>query len=372
MPDLRTEEMIVNMGPQHPSTHGVLRLELTLDGEIVVKAVPHIGYLHRSFEKHAENVTYPQVIPYTDRLDYMASMNNNLTYCLGVEKMMGLEIPERAEYLRVIVAEVNRIASHVIAYASFGLDMGAFTPFLYAFRDREIILDIFEELCGARLTYNYVRIGGVACDASKNLLQRIKAFIDYFEPWIKRYNDLLTYNKIFIARTANVGIMSKEMAISYAMSGPNLRGSGVKWDMRKDEPYSIYDRFEFDVPVGTGERGVVGDAWNRHRVRMWEIEESIKIVTQALEGIPEGPVMAEMKGSIRPPKGEVYVRAENPRGELGFYIVSDGSTKPARVKARSSCFVAMSVFQELSRGCMIADLAAILGSLDIVLGEIDR
>ncbi|HIE30419.1 TPA: NADH-quinone oxidoreductase subunit D [Candidatus Poribacteria bacterium] len=372
MSDLVTEEMMVSMGPQHPSTHGVLRLMLTLDGEIVKEAVPHIGYLHRCFEKHAENLTYPQIIPYTDRLDYMASMNNNLGFCVGVERLMGLEVPQRAEYLRVLVAELNRIASHQISLGSYGLDMGAFTPFLYVFRDREIILDIFEELCGARLTYNYVRIGGVARDASPALLDRIEEFVDYFEPWIDKYNNLFTYNKIFIERTANVGVMSKGMAINYGVTGPNLRGSGFQWDLRRDDPYSIYDRFDFNIPVGNGEFGTVGDSWNRYRVRLWEMEESVKIIRQVLNQIPEGPIMAQMRGAIRPPEGEIYARTETPRGELGFYIVSDGSPKPTRVKVRSPCFTVMSVFRELSRGCMIADLMAILGSFDIVLGEIDR
>jgi len=377
MPELRTEEMLVNMGPQHPSTHGVLRLMLTLDGEIVKEAIPHIGYLHRCFEKHAENLTYTQIIPYTDRLDYASSMNNNLAFCVTVEKLMELEIPERAEYLRVMVAELNRIASHLMAFGTYGMDMGAFTPFLYAFRDREIILDIFEELCGARLTYSYVRIGGVMRDASPELLRRIEEFLNYFEPWIKKYNDLLTYNAIFIERSANVGVLPPDMAIDYGVTGPNLRGSGEEWDVRKDEPYSIYDRFDFNVCVPTEEENrkvgaTFGDCWNRYRVRMWEMEESVKILRQVLTQIPEGTIMAKMRGSIRPPAGEVYMRTENPRGELGFYIVSDGSTKPARVKVRSPSFCVMSAFHDISRGLMLADVSAILGSLDIVLGEIDR
>lgn len=372
MPDLRSEEMLINMGPQHPSSHGVLNVKLTLDGEIVKDAVPNIGYLHRCFEKHAENLTYTQIIPYTDRLDYVSSMNNNLGYCATLEKLLEVEVPERAEYLRVMVAELNRIASHMLAYGSYGLDMGAFTPFLYAFRDREIILDLFEELCGARLTFNYMRIGGVSRDASPELLKRTGEFVDYFEPWIKKYNDLLTYNKILIARTANIAVMSPEMAISYGVTGPNLRGSGVKWDLRKDDPYSIYDRFDFAIPVGNGEVGSVGDNWDRYRVRMWEMEESVKIIRQVLEQIPEGDIMAKMRASIRPPEGEIYMRTETPRGDLGFYIISDGSPKPYRVKVRSPAFTAMSAFRELCRGLMIADIMATLGSLDIVMGEIDR
>lgn len=309
MPELRTEEILVNMGPQHPSTHGVLNVKLTLDGEIIKDAVPNIGYLHRCFEKHAENLTYTQIIPYTDRMDYVSSMNNNFGYCAAVEKLMGIEVPERAEYLRVMVAELNRIANHFLALGSYGLDTGAFTPFLYAFRDREIILDIFEELCGARLTYNYMRIGGVAHDASPSLLQRVSEFVDYFEPWIQKLNNLFTYNKIFIERTANVAVMPTEIAISYGVTGPNLRASGFKWDLRKDDPYSIYDKLDFDIPVGNGEVGTVGDCWSRHRVRMWEMEECIKIIRQVLEQIPEGPIMAKMRGAIRPPEGEIYMRS---------------------------------------------------------------
>ncbi len=383
------DEMVVNMGPQHPSTHGVLRLELKLDGEVVREAIPHIGYLHRCFEKHSENLSYPQIIPFTDRMDYIAAMNQNWGFCLAVEKLLetdesrNFEVPERAEYLRVLICELNRIASHLLSFGTYGMDLGAFTPFLYAFRDRERLLLLFEKVCGARLTYNYVRIGGVSeiipmepgSIAEQNYLDEIAAFLDYFEPKIDEYNELLTKNSIFSERTTEVAVMSADMALSYGATGPNLRGSGVDWDLRRDEPYSIYDRFDFDVPVAVDvpELGaVVGDCWCRYKIRMDEMKESVRIVRQILaEGLPDGPVMADLK-AVRPPKGEIYFRSEAPRGELGFYIVSDGTPKPVRVKGRSPCFSALSVMQELSRGLMVADIIAIIGSIDIVMGEVDR
>ena len=376
-----SDEMVVNMGPQHPSTHGVLRLELKLDGEVVREAIPHLGYLHRCFEKHSENLSYPQIIPFTDRMDYIAAMNQNWGFCLAVEKLMAadekksFEIPERAEYLRVLICELNRIASHLLAFGTYGMDIGAFTPFLYAFRDREKILLLFEKICGARLTYNYVRIGGVSRDLPPEFLDEVKEFIDYFEPKIDEYNNLLSGNSIFIERTAGVAVMSAEMAIDYGATGPNLRGAGTQWDLRVDEPYSIYDRFNFDIPIGKDipEIGAVkGDCWNRYKVRMDELKESVKIVRQILEGgIPDGPIVAEFK-AVRPPKGEIFFRSEAPRGELGFYIVSDGTPKPVRLKGRSPCFSALSALQELSRGLMVADIIAIIGSIDIVMGEVDR
>ena len=287
-----SDEMVVNMGPQHPSTHGVLRLELKLDGEVVREAIPHLGYLHRCFEKHSENLSYPQIIPFTDRMDYIAAMNQNWGFCLAVEKLMAadekktFEVPERAEYLRVLICELNRIASHLLAFGTYGMDIGAFTPFLYAFRDREKILLLFEKICGARLTYNYVRIGGVSRDLPPEFLDEVKEFIDYFEPKIDEYNNLLSGNSIFIERTGGVAVMDQEMAISYGATGPNLRGAGLQWDLRKDEPYSIYDRFDFDIPFGKDmpELGAVkGDCWNRYKVRMDELKESVKIVRQILE-----------------------------------------------------------------------------------------
>lgn len=369
---LTTDEMVLNMGPQHPSTHGVLRLELVLDGEMVVKVIPHMGYLHRCFEKHAENMTYPQVIPYTDRMDYLAAMNNNHGYVLAVERLMGIELPDRVEYIRIIMAELQRIASHLVAIGTFGMDIGAFTPFLYCFRDREYILDIFEKTCGARLLYNYMWVGGVSHDVHDGFVQEVAAFIKHFRPTVVEVNNLLNYNKIFIERTANIGVLPADVALSYSCSGPMLRGSGVNWDLRRDDPYCIYDRFDWEVIVGTGEAGTLGDCWDRHMVRVREMEQSCRIIEQALASFPEGDVTSAIPKKIRPPKGEIYTRVENPRGELGYYVVSDGTGNPFRVKARGPSFVNLSVMDDISRGHLIADIVAILGSVDIVLGEIDR
>ena len=359
----------------------MLKLELRLDGEIVRDAIPHIGYLHRCFEKHAENLSYEQIVPFTDRLDYIAAMNQNWGFSLAVETMLAADpskfdsIPERAEYLRILAGELNRIASHLLAFGTYGMDIGAFTPFLYAFRDREKILLLFEKLCGARLTYNYIRVGGVSRDLPPGFLDNVNEFLDYFEPKIDEYNALLTNNKIFIERTAGVAVMDEAMAISYGASGPNLRGAGRKWDLRKDKPYSIYDQFDFDIPIGKEipNLGIVlGDCWNRYMVRMNEMKESVKILRQLLDkDWPEGPIMANMK-AIRPPAGAIYSSSEAPRGELGFYIISDGSVKPVRVKVKSPCFCALSALSELSRGLMLADIIAIIGSIDIVMGEVDR
>ena len=370
---IQGEEMVLNIGPQHPSTHGVLRLQVLTDGEIVTKITPYIGYLHRCFEKHCENVTYEQVIPFVDRCDYIASMNNNFGYAVAMEELMGIEVSEKVHHIRVIAAELNRIASHLLAIGTFGLDVGAFTPFLYCFRDRERILDMFELLCGARLLYNYIWVGGVSHDFPIGFVEKVYEFLDYFEPKIQEFNDLLTFNKIFIERTADVGVLPADVAISYGVSGPNLRGSGVKWDLRKNEPYSIYNKFEFDIPIGTGAMGTVGGCWDRYYVRIRELEESVKITRQALDQMPrEGDVHAALPKKIRPPKRHVYSRTETPRGDLGFYIISDGKPKPFRLKLRSPAFTALSCIDEIARGWMIADVIAILGSLDIVLGEIDR
>ncbi|MCK4578564.1 MAG: NADH-quinone oxidoreductase subunit D [Candidatus Marinimicrobia bacterium] len=365
--------MVLNMGPQHPSTHGVLRLRIRTDGEIVSHIEPHIGYLHRCFEKHCENVTYPQVIPYTDRCDYLASMNNNHVYAMAVEKLMDIELPERVEYIRVIVAELQRIASHLMALGAMGLDLGGVTPITWTFRDRERILDLFEYTCGARLLYNYIWIGGLSHDLPPKFVQYANEFLDYFEKQIVEYDRILTYNKIFVERTADVGVLPVDVAISYGCSGPVLRGSGVNWDLRKNEPYSIYDRFEWEAAVGKGEVGTLGDCWDRYWVRVEEMRQSVRIVRQALAQLPkEGDVHAAIPKKIRPPKGEIYFRAENPKGDLGFYIISDGSPVPYRLKMRSSTFCNLSVLNEIARGWMISDVVAILGSLDIVLGEIDR
>jgi NADH-quinone oxidoreductase subunit D len=369
---LKTEELVLNMGPQHPSTHGVLRLLVELNGELVVDVKPIIGYLHRCFEKHCEALAYNQIVPYTDRLDYLASMSNNLAYVIGVEKLMGIQVPERVEYIRVIMAELQRIASHTVALGTYGLDIGAFTPFLYLFRDREKILDIFEATCGARLLYNYIWVGGLSHDIPDEFVPMVKKFIKDFRPTVVELNELLTFNKIFVERTANVGVLPAETAINYGITGPSLRGSGVKWDVRKNDPYSIYDRFDFDIPVGEGKVGTVGDSWDRYWVRVLELEQSLRIIEQAIDNIPDGDVHEAVPKRVKAPKGNVYVRAENPKGELGFFIISDGKNNPFRVKVRPPSFVNLSVLGELSKGHLVADLVAILGSLDIVLGEIDR
>ena len=369
---IRTEEMVLNMGPQHPSTHGVLRLELKLEGELVLGAEPHIGYLHRCFEKHCEAMTYPQVVPYTDRMDYLAAMSNNFGYAVAVERLMEIEVPERVEYIRVIMAELQRIASHMVALGTYGVDIGAFTPFLFLFAEREKILTIFEETCGARLLYNYIWIGGLSHDIHPDFVRKTKKFIDEFKPRIIELNNLLSYNKIFVERTANIGILPPDVAINYGITGPNLRASGVKWDLRKDDPYSIYDRFDFDVPVGEGLFGTVGDSWDRYYLRVQEIEESIKIIEQAIDNIPDGDVQEKVPKRVKPPKGSIYTRVENPKGELGYFIISDGSINPFRVKVRAPSFVNMEVFNELCKGHLVADVITILGSIDVVLGEIDR
>jgi NADH-quinone oxidoreductase subunit D len=369
---LRTEEMILNMGPQHPSTHGVLRLELQLDGEIITNVRPHIGYLHRCFEKHAEVMTYPQVIPYTDRMDYLASMGNEFGYVIAAEKLMGIEVPQRVEYIRVIMAELQRIASHLVALGTYGADIGAFTPFLFCFRDREKILTLFEITCGARLLYNYIWIGGLSHDLHPDFVRLTREFIPYFRPKIKELNDLLTYNQIFIERTANIGILPAETAINYGVSGPMLRGSGFKWDIRRNDPYSVYDKFDFNIPVGEGLLGTTGDSWDRYYVRVLEMEESLKIIEQALDQLPEGDVTSAIPKKIKPPVGQVYARVENPRGELGYFIISNGTPNPFRVKVRAPSFVNLGVMNELCKGYMVADIVAILGSVDIVLGEVDR
>ncbi|MCS6862863.1 MAG: NADH-quinone oxidoreductase subunit D [Abditibacteriales bacterium] len=362
----KTEELLMNMGPQHPSTHGVLRVMLTVDGEWIRAADPDLGYLHRSFEKMAELRTYVNYLPLTDRWDYLDAMGNNLVYAETVEKLMDLEVPPRAHYLRMIVCELNRIASHLVFIGTFGLDVGANTPFMYCFRDRERILDLFEAICGARLTYSYMRIGGVACDAPDGWLEQVRDFCDYLPPKLEELDDLLTGNQIFVVRTRNIGVITPEQAIEWGLSGPMLRGSGVKWDVRKEYPYALYSEVEFDVPVGTR-----GDAYDRYCVRRREIDESLKIIRQCLDKIPEGDVMAKVPKIIRPKAGEVYHSVETPRGELGLYMVSDGSDKPYRMKIRRPSFVNLSIFPELVRDWKVADVVVILGSIDIVMGEVD-
>jgi len=370
---LKTEEMVLNMGPQHPSTHGVLRLEVITDGELIVEVQPHIGYLHRCFEKHAEKMTYQQVLPYTDRMDYLASMNNNFGYVIPVERLMGIQVNERVQRLRVVFAELNRIASHLVFFGTYGLDVGAMTPFLWCFRDREEILKVFEEASGARLLYNYYRVGGLAYDLTPGMRERILDFLErQLEPHMHELDDLLTYNKIFVQRTANVGVISAADAIAYGITGPMLRASGVDWDTRRDEPYSIYPRLKFNVPVGRGEVGTVGDCWDRYIIRRREVDEAVSLIRQCLEDLPAGDVTEAIPRNVRPPEGEVYVRTENPRGEIGYYVKSDGSTNPVRVKVRAPSFCNLSILNHLARNVLVADLVAILGSVDIVLGEVDR
>ena len=368
---LETQDMLLNMGPQHPSTHGVLRLMIRTDGEMVSECTPVVGYLHRCAEKIGENLRYEQFVPYTDRMDYLSSMSDNLAFCLAVERLMTIEIPERAKAIRVVMAELNRIASHLLAFGTYGLDIGAFTPFLYAFREREIILNMFEYVCGARLTYNYVKVGGVMRDVDKRFAEMVTNFLAIFDDRLKDYNELLSDNSIFRTRTLGLGIFSPETAVDWGLTGPNLRASGVNYDVRKAMPYSGYEKYQFDVPLGNSEIGTLGDCWNRYWVRILEMRESCKIIRQAMEGLPAGKFAADLR-KVKPQVGEAYTAIENPRGELGFYIMSDGSETPTRVKVRAPSFVNLAIMTEAGKNQLIADLIAILGSIDIVLGEIDR
>ncbi|MFZ4261309.1 NADH-quinone oxidoreductase subunit D [Sphingobacterium sp. HJSM2_6] len=377
-----SQEMVINMGPQHPSTHGVLRLELITDGEIVKEIIPHLGYLHRCFDKHAESINYTKSIPFTDRLDYLSSMNNSHAFVMGVERMLGIadKIPKRVEYIRVLVCELNRIASHLIAIGTYGIDIGAFTPFMWCFRDREHIMNMLEWASGSRMLYNYIWIGGLFYDIPVNFEQRCLEFIHYFEPKLEELDQLLSTNAIFIQRTANIGVLPADVAINYGCSGPMLRASGVKWDLRRIDGYSVYPELDFEIPVGRGAMGELGDCWDRYQVRVEEVKESVKIIKQCLERLnsdykrtidfdPRGLVPKKVNLKAQ----DYYVRAENPKGELGFYFVTAEKTDiPRRVKARGPSFNNLSVLSELGKGVLIADLIAILGSLDIVLGEVDR
>jgi len=379
---LRPEEMILNLGPQHPSTHGVLRLEVLMDGEIIKEVVPHIGFLHRCFEKHAENLPYNQVIPFVDRLDYVSAMNNEHAYAMGVERMLGItnQLPKRVEYIRVLMAELNRIASHFIAIGTYAMDIGAFTPFLWMLRDREHILRLLEWASGARLLYNYMWIGGLFYDLPVGFEERCFQFMQYVKPKLVEIERLLINNKIFIERTANVGVLPLDLAINCGVTGPMLRASGLRFDLRKVDAYSVYPELEFNIPVGEGRMGQVGDCWDRTWVRMLEVHESVKIIEQCLTRLtqehkrtPDFDPQAFVPKKIRPKAQDFYVRAENPKGELGFFFRADGkSDVPFRCKVRSCCFVNLSVLPEISKGVLIADLIAILGSIDIVLGEVDR
>ena len=388
--DVRTDEMLVNMGPQHPSTHGVLRLVLRTDGEIVSEIEPHIGYLHRCAEKIGENISARQFIPYTDRMDYLAAMNMNLGWSLAVEKLMRLQVTEKARHLRVLISELSRIASHLVGMGAYGLDLGTFSPFLYAFREREKILDLFEEACGARLTYSYITVGGLTADLQPGWLERCEAFLEQFEPVIQEYHTLLTTNAIFVKRTAGIGVLSPELAINYGCSGPVLRGSGVDQDMRRDGESiytAMYDGYAFEVAVSKDGRypsdhvypavppdTVLGDCWHRFYVRMLEVVQSIDLVRQAIDRYSacKGPLGEPVKVAEKLPTGEAYLETECPKGQMGFYVVGNGTAIPWRVRARSSSFSNLSVLAELCHGCLIADVPAIVGSLDIVMGEIDR
>lgn len=364
---IRTEEMLLNVGPQHPSTHGVFRLVVKIDGEIITEATPVIGYLHRGTEKLAEDLQYTQIIPYTDRMDYLSAMTNNYVICHAVETMMGIQVPERADFLRVMAMELGRIASHLVAWGTYILDLGATSPFIYAFRDREMIINMLNELSGARLTFNYMRVGGVKWDAPEGWVDGVREFVPYLREQLKGYHDLVSGNEIFLDRVKGVGVYTKEEAINYSLSGPNLRSTGVKWDLRKDEPYSIYDRFDFNV-VTRDE----GDCLARYHVRLEEIEESLKILEQACEQFPaEGEIMAKVPKIIKAPKGEAFVRIESPRGEIGCYISSDGKKEPYRLKFRRPSFYNLQILPKLLVGENIANLIAILGAVDIVLGEVD-
>jgi len=365
---INTEPFVVNIGPAHPSTHGVFRMRTTLDGEVIVDMEPVFGYLHRGIEKLAEERTYTQVIPLTDRLDYLASMSNNLAYCLAVEKLAGIPVPERADYIRVIIAELQRVASHLCAVGFFLNDCGAFmTPVLYMLRERERILDLFDMVCGQRLTYNYMRVGGVSQDVPDEFIPAVAKFVKEMPGWLDEYERLLKENEILLARSKGVGILPKDLAINIGASGPVLRASGVQWDIRKADPYSIYDRFEFDVPVGTA-----GDCYDRYRMRVEEMRQSLRILRQAIKGLPKGEVRSEVPHLIRPPIGEAYGHLEGPRGELGFYLVSDGSIAPYRFHVRAPTFINLTALADMMRGWKIADAIIIFGSIDICMGEVDR
>ena len=390
----RIDTMTINMGPQHPSTHGVLRLILTIEGETVVKAVPDIGFLHTGIEKTAEAKTYHQALVLTDRMDYLAPLCNNLGYSLAVEKLLGIEdeINDKIRYVRVLLAELQRIASHLVWLGTSALDLGAMSVFLYCFREREMILDVFEELSGVRMMTSYICPGGLQADLTPAFDAKVRAFTSIFPDRLQEYHDLLTNNQLWMERTKSVAVLSAEEAIAYGASGPVLRGSNVVWDIRKALPYSGYEQFDFDIPVGTN-----GDVYDRYLVRMLEMEQSLKIVNQALEGMPAGayrvsnpkvapPPKWQITGSMealihhfklftegyRPPKGEVFVRTESPKGELDFYIVSDGTAKPYRMHVRAPSFANLEALPLMIEGCFLADVVAAIGSIDIVLGEVDR
>jgi len=364
---LDANELVINMGPQHPATHGVLRIKLKLDGERVIGTECIIGYLHRGVEKIAENRTYAQFAPYVDRMDYVAAVTNGMGYVEAVEKLLGAEIPPRAQYTRMILAELQRIASHLLWLGTHALDIGAMTPVFYTFREREEILKIFEKYCGARLTTHAFRIGGLQYDLYDGFEKDVAKFCDYFLPKIDEYEQLLTKNRIWIKRTRDIGRISAEDAIAYGVTGPVLRGSGVKWDIRKAQPYEAYDKVEFDIPIG--ERG---DTYDRYLVRMEEMRQAVRIMRQCVERLAPGPIFGKVGKVIKPPAGEVYHSIEAPKGELGYYVVSDGTLNPYRVRVRPPSLINLQAFDKMAQGHLVADIVAIIGTLDIVLGEVDR
>jgi len=365
---LKTEHYVINVGPQHPSTHGVFRLRLTLDGEVIVDVEPIYGYLHRGMEKIAEGRNYTKNIPLTDRLDYLSSMINNHAYCMAVENLLGIAVPERAQYIRVIMAELQRMASHLAGIGFFMNDLGAFsTPLLYMFREREKIVELFDMTCGQRLNYNYMRFGGVSMDLPEEFLPALNKLLDSMPGFIAEYDKLISTNEIVLARAKGVGILPRDLAINASAAGPVLRGSGIKWDLRKNQPYSIYDRFEFDIPTGE-----FGDTYDRYAVRLEEIRQSTRILRQAVKQLPAGEIMAKVSKLIRPPAGETYTAVEGPKGEVGFFIVADGTENPYRWHVRAPSLINLTVLKEMLLGWKVADLMAIFGSIDIVMGEVDR
>ncbi len=392
---VHTKELIVNMGPQHPATHGVLRLVLEVEGERIVKCTPYVGYLHRGIEKLSENLPYVSVLPLTDRMDYLASMVNNIGYCVAIEKLLGIQVPERAKFIRTMMAEMSRICSHLVWIATHALDIGAMTVFLYAFRDREVFLDLFEMVTGARLTVSYPRIGGVRCDVNNEFLDKLYNFIDKFPKHVEEYEVLIDRNRVWLRRTKNVGVITAEEAINWGLTGPTLRGSGVYYDVRKFFPYDAYDRVDFEVPLGKN-----GDVYDRYRCRMLEFRQSARIIKQCIEKLPEGPILAEEALKIRMPTAavkidkkdievalyiedksieefvqkypEVYASVEAPKGELGFYVVCDGTAKPYRLRLRAPSFVHAGALPKLCEGGLVADVIANIGTIDLVLGECDR
>ena len=360
-------DMLINMGPQHPSTHGVFRLVLQLDGELIVDAEPHIGYLHRGSEKLCESESYSQVVTLFDRLDYVANLNSELAFCMATEKLLELEIPDRAWYIRTILCELNRIASHMLFYGVYGLDAGAMTPVLYGFRERERIQSLFEQVTGARMMHNYIRIGGVKEDLPPEFEDKLYSVVNELDRAIEECDELLTQNETFLARTKNVSCLSIEDAVNFGGTGPILRSTGLIEDVRISEPYGIYDRFDFGIPIGS-----TGDCWDRYYVRMQEMRESLSIIKQAMKQMEPGEVQAKMRRIVRPPEGECFVRTESPRGDLGVFLVSDGSQNPYRVKVRAPSFANFQAIKHMLEGVYVADAVVILGSLDIVLGEVDR